>query len=69
LKSSVLLAIREAHKRRLIYNKRKSSNFDNERKRIEDQQAIAISYAGGSATAIAKINEDAEKRKSSKQRK
>jgi len=37
--------------------------FDNERKRIEDQQAIAISYAGGSAVAIAKINEDAEKRK------
>jgi hypothetical protein len=57
------------HKKRLIYSKRKS-NFDNERKRIEDQQAIAISYAGGSATAIAKINEDAEKRKrSSKQRK
>lgn len=39
------------------------ANFDNERKRIEDQQAIAISYAGGSATAINKINEDAEKRK------
>lgn len=39
------------------------ANFDNERKRIEDQQAIAISYAGGSAVAIAKINEDAEKRK------
>jgi hypothetical protein len=39
------------------------ANFDNERKRIEDQQAVAISYAGGSATAIAKINEDAEKRK------
>lgn len=38
-------------------------NFDNERKRIEDQQAIAISYAGGSSVAIAKINEDAEKRK------
>lgn len=38
-------------------------NFDNERKRIEDQQALAISYAGGSAVAIAKINEDAEKRK------
>lgn len=37
--------------------------FDNERKRIEDQQALAISYAGGSAVAIAKINEDAEKRK------
>ena len=39
------------------------ANFDNERKRIEDQQNIAISYAGGSAVAIAKINEDAEKRK------
>ena len=39
------------------------ANFDAEKKRIEDQQAIAISYAGGSAVAIAKINEDAEKRK------
>lgn len=39
------------------------ARFDNERKRIEDQQAIAISYAGSSDVAIAKINEDAEKRK------
>ena len=38
-------------------------NFDNEKKRIEEQQAIAISFAGGSATAIAKINDEAEKRK------
>lgn len=38
-------------------------NFDAERQRIEDQQKIAISYAGGSEVAIAKINEDAEKRK------
>jgi hypothetical protein len=36
---------------------------DEERKRIEDQQAIALTYAGGSASAIAKINEDAEKQK------
>lgn len=39
------------------------ANFDGERKRIEDQQALAISYAGGSSVAIAKINDDAEKRK------
>jgi len=39
------------------------ANFDNERKRIEDQQELAISYAGGSSEAIAKINNDAEKRK------
>lgn len=38
-------------------------NFDAEKQRIEDQQKIAISYAGGSEVAIAKINEDAEKRK------
>jgi hypothetical protein len=39
------------------------ANFDGEIKRIEDQQAIALTYAGGSASAIAKINEDAEKQK------
>jgi hypothetical protein len=39
------------------------ANFDGEIKRIEDQQTIALTYAGGSASAIAKINEDAEKQK------
>jgi hypothetical protein len=39
------------------------ANFDGEIKRIEDQQTIALTYAGGSASAIAKINEDAEKKK------
>jgi hypothetical protein len=39
------------------------AKFEKEKERIEAQKEIAISYAGGSAVAIEKINKDAEKSK------